>query len=150
MIRRQVGVDHGGLDVRVTHQLHDGGEINTLHDKVAGECVAKGVDSCQVLDTGTFGDLDQLLPDFRFEFATITVTEDVVALEDLIVLLFHGSQQIMERIANWYLSFTSLRLPIGFTTYPDLASLEVNIIPFQVLKFSFAHTGVQESEVNRV
>jgi len=58
MIRGKVGVDHGGLDVGVAHQFLDRGQIDTVHDKMTGEGMTKGVEFSKAINTGFFGDLD--------------------------------------------------------------------------------------------
>ena len=45
MIRCQVAVDHGRLDVGVAHQLHDGWQVYTVHDQMAGEGVTQSVNA---------------------------------------------------------------------------------------------------------
>ena len=59
VIRGQVGVDHGSLNVGVAHQLLDCGQVDTVHDKVAGEGVTEGMELGESIDTGVFGDFDQ-------------------------------------------------------------------------------------------
>ena len=51
MIRSQVGVDHGRLDVSVSHQFHHGWQVDTLHHQVVGKGMTKGVESGQAFNT---------------------------------------------------------------------------------------------------
>ena len=104
MIRGQVGVDHRGLDVGMTHQLHDRGEIDAFHHKVASESVAESVDSGQIFDTSLLGDLDEPFPHLRFELAAVTVGENEVAPESLLVLFFVGLEQTTQLIVHRYLT----------------------------------------------
>ena len=43
VVRRQVGIDHRSLYVSVTHQLHHGRQVDTLHNQVAGKRMTKCV-----------------------------------------------------------------------------------------------------------
>ena len=52
MIGRQVGVDHGRLNIRMAQQLSDYRQVDSLHDQVAGKSVAQCMQLGQVLDTG--------------------------------------------------------------------------------------------------
>ena len=50
MIRRTVGVDYRGPDIGMAHQLFDYRTVDALHDQMTGKCVAKSVNSGEVLD----------------------------------------------------------------------------------------------------
>ena len=88
MIRRQVGVDHCRLNVRVAHQLLDGGQIDALHDQVAGEGVAESVQLGQVFNPGFSCNLDQLLPQFHSYSAAILVSKNESAFQTRFVSVF--------------------------------------------------------------
>lgn len=64
MIRCQVGVDHGSLDVRVTEKLLNGGEVDAFHDQVRCESVAETVDLGDVIQIGLASNTDQVLAQF--------------------------------------------------------------------------------------
>jgi hypothetical protein len=51
MIRSQVGVDRGRLDVRMAHELLDGRQVNAFHHQVAGKRVAQSVGQRRTWDT---------------------------------------------------------------------------------------------------
>jgi|GEM_PF-6998170 len=79
MVGGKVGVDQGGLDDGVAHELLDGRQVHAFHDQVAGESMAEGVDFSEVLYTRFFGYLDKFLTELGFELTAVFIGKDEIA-----------------------------------------------------------------------
>ncbi len=89
MVRGEVSVDHGCLDVGVAHELLDRGQVDTVHDKMAGEGVTQGVKFGQAFDTGFFGDFDQPFAKLGFDLTPCgSVGENKITLNRLVIICF--------------------------------------------------------------
>ena len=102
------------------------------------------------MDLGSLCDLDQLLPEFRFQLAAVFRTENVVALVLCGINLPEALQKIVKRVVNGDFPFTRLGLPGFLAAYADPSSLKVNVVPLQVLQLSVMHPRIEECEVDRI
>ena len=56
----------------------------------------------------------------------------------------------MKRIVNGDFTLPGLGLPRFFATYADFASLEVDVVPLEILQLSFTHPSIEKREVDRI
>ena len=75
MIRRQMGIDHGRLDVRVAEQLLNRGYVNAFHDQMTRKRVPQIVDPCEAGEPGASGGSDKSLAKVFFQSRAIFVAE---------------------------------------------------------------------------
>lgn len=71
----------------MAHQFHHSWQVDTFHHQVAGEGMAKGVESGQAFNTSLLTDLDQLLSELSSQLATVIRAENVVAPVPCIIVL---------------------------------------------------------------
>ena len=71
-----MGVNHGGLDIGMTHQFLDRRKVDTAHYKVTGERMSQGVYFGHVIESTTPGDHDKPFPEPNSKPAAIFSREN--------------------------------------------------------------------------
>lgn len=84
----------------MAHQLPDGWQVNTSHDKMAGVGVPEGMELCLPLDFGFLRYPDELAAKLLFYFATVRMREDEITLQAIIIFLPQAFQKIISPLVH--------------------------------------------------
>ena len=88
MVRGEVGVDHGCLDIGMTHQFPDGRKVYSLHHQMTGKGMPQSMKFGEIVKARRPRDLNQFFPEFGPDLpACLGIGEYKTALEFPVVAL---------------------------------------------------------------